>query len=112
MTGKQVNDEFSVVVPPSLGYGERQESLMTKVTRQELGGIEDLDLGVQLQAHTNEGLQVFTVVGLDGDEVTLDGNHPLAGQQLHFEIRIASVREASAEEIAHGHVHGPGGAHH
>ena len=74
-------------------------------------GIEDLTPGMQFQINRPEGTQVITVAEIDGENVTIDGNHPLAGETLHFHIEVAEVREATQEELDHGHIHGPG-CHH
>ncbi|MEE8319451.1 MAG: peptidylprolyl isomerase, partial [bacterium] len=68
--------------------------------------------GMQFQAPTENGVMVATVVNIDGDDITVDGNHPLAGIQLNFDVTIVDVREATAEELDHGHVHGEGGCGH
>jgi FKBP-type peptidyl-prolyl cis-trans isomerase SlyD len=112
LEGKKESEEFSVTIPAADAYGERQEELVTKVSKQELSQVPDLEVGEQLQAQANQGVQVFTVVGIEDEQVTLDGNHPLAGEQLHFDVKVESVREATEEEIAHGHAHGPGGVSH
>jgi len=67
---------------------------------------------MQFQSQTDEGMRVFTVTTVVGDMVTLDGNHPLADQTLHFDVEVVDVRSATSEELEHGHVHGPGGHHH
>ena len=67
---------------------------------------------MRFEAETEAGTEILSVISLDGDEVTVDGNHPLAGRRLHFDVEIVAVRAATEEEIAHGHVHGPGGHHH
>jgi FKBP-type peptidyl-prolyl cis-trans isomerase SlyD len=69
-------------------------------------------IGMRLQAQTEHGPRAVTVTQLTGDLVTLDGNHPLAGQNLNFEVEVGEMRAASAEELEHGHVHGPDGHHH
>lgn len=112
LVGKKEADELTVVIAPEDGYGERQEALITEVPKQELSQVPNLEVGVQLQAQTPEGVQIFTVTAIGDDSVTLDGNHPLAGKELHFQVTVKSVREATEEELAHGHVHGPGGHHH
>ena len=81
------------------------------VERKMFQGVE-VSPGMQFQAQTSHGAQVVTVTAVDGDEVTIDGNHPLAGQTLHFSVEVVEIRDASEEEIANGHVHGPGGHHH
>ncbi|MFB1009858.1 MAG: peptidylprolyl isomerase, partial [Thiopseudomonas sp.] len=76
-------------------------------------GVDELQVGMQFHASAPDGgMQVVTIRDLDGDQVTVDGNHPLAGQHLNFEVKVASVRAATDEEVAHGHVHGEGGHHH
>ena len=67
---------------------------------------------MQFQAQSPEGMQLVTVVDLDGDEVILDGNHPMADITLHFAVEVQAIRDATSEELEHGHVHGPGGHHH
>jgi len=112
LEGKSAADSFVVTVSPEEGYGERDESL-TQVVDREVFGLEDeLEEGMQFQAPTENGVMVVTVVNIDGDDITVDGNHPLAGVQLNFDITIVDVREATAEELDHGHVHGEGGCGH
>lgn len=108
LAGKSVGDRLTVRVPPAEGYGEYDRALVQKVPRRALKGIANLRVGLRLQA----GHQAVTVTHIAGDMVTLDGNHPLAGQNLNFDVEIAGVRPATEEELAHGHVHGDGGHHH
>ncbi|HXY97127.1 MAG TPA: peptidylprolyl isomerase [Steroidobacteraceae bacterium] len=108
LAGKSVGDRLTVRVPAADGYGEYDRALVQKVPRRTLKGIANLRVGLRLQA----GHQAVTVTHIAGDMVTLDGNHPLAGQNLHFDVEITGVRPATEEELAHGHVHGAGGHHH
>lgn len=108
IAGKSVGDRLRVRVPAVEGYGEYDRALVQKVPRRALKGIADLRVGLRLQA----GHQAVTVTHIAGDMVTLDGNHPLAGQSLNFDVEITAVRAATEEELAHGHVHGNGGHHH
>lgn len=108
LSGRSVGDRLQVRVPAAEGYGEYDRALVQKVPRRALQGIANLRVGLRLQA----GQQAVTVTHLAGDMVTLDGNHPLAGQNLHFEVEITAVRPATEEELAHGHVHGDGGHRH
>lgn len=108
LAGKSVGDRLTVRVPAAEGYGEYDRALLQKVPRRALKGIANLRVGLRLQA----GHQAVTVTHIAGDMVTLDGNHPLAGQNLNFDVEIAGVRPATEEELAHGHVHGDGGHHH
>ena len=80
--------------------------------RRAFQGINDIKPGMSFQAQGSQGPMRVTVTGVAGDMVTVDGNHPLAGETLNFDVEIADVRAASAEELEHGHVHGPGGHQH
>jgi FKBP-type peptidyl-prolyl cis-trans isomerase SlyD len=112
LEGRTGGDKLAVSITPADGYGVRNESLIQRVPRRSLQGAGEIRKGMQFQARTEDGMRMFTVTGIVGDMVTLDGNHPLADKTLHFDVEIIDVREASAEELEHGHVHGPGGHHH
>jgi FKBP-type peptidyl-prolyl cis-trans isomerase SlyD len=112
LEGKQDGNTLSVSVGPADGYGIRQETLVQRVPKRTLQGLGEIKKGVQFQARTDDGMRLFTVTAVIGDMVTLDGNHPLADQTLHFDVEVVGVREATAEELEHGHVHGAGGHHH
>lgn len=113
LEGKQAGDKLSVVVPPEDAYGEHDKELIEEVERAEFDEGEALEVGKEFQYDDEDG-NVFHVriVKIEGDTVTVDGNHPLAGQTLAFDVEVISVRDASAEELEHGHVHGEGGHHH
>ena len=112
LAGKNPGDKFSVKITPADGYGELDKALVQKVPRRALKGIKNLNVGMRLHAQTPQGPQAVTVTHIQGDMVTLDGNHPLAGQNLNFDIEVTDVRAATEEELEHGHVHGPGDHHH
>jgi FKBP-type peptidyl-prolyl cis-trans isomerase SlyD len=112
MTGRQAGDQFKVDVSPEEGYGVRHPELMQDVPRAAFQGVDDIQPGMQFQGHGPQGPINVTVVGVGPETVQIDGNHPLAGQTLHFNVEVTDVRQASAEELAHGHVHGAGGHHH
>lgn len=112
LAGKQAGDKLKVSIPPAEAYGVREDGLVQVVPRAAFGGAPDLEVGMQFQAQTPEGVRVVTIVDIEGDNITLDGNHPLAGETLHFAVEITQVREPTDEELAHGHVHGEGGHHH
>jgi FKBP-type peptidyl-prolyl cis-trans isomerase SlyD len=112
MLGKVKGDKFSVVVAPAEGYGEWDDSLQQELSKSMFQGVENIEAGMQFHAQTQHGQQVVTVTKVDGDNITVDGNHPLAGQNLNFDIEITDVREATKEELDHGHAHGPGGHNH
>jgi FKBP-type peptidyl-prolyl cis-trans isomerase SlyD len=109
MANKKVGDSFSTRISPENGYGLRDEGLIRKVDRKQLAEIEDLRVGSLIEASVGEDeYVVFSVVAMDDDLVTLDGNHPLAGCSLNFDVDVVAVREATAEELAHQHVHAGG----
>ncbi|SFN23541.1 FKBP-type peptidyl-prolyl cis-trans isomerase [Dokdonella immobilis] len=112
MAGHVAGDRFNVDVAPEEGYGDYIDELVQIVPRTSFQGIDDLAVGMQFQAQTGQGSIAVVVTEIEGDEVTVDGNHPLAGETLHFAVEVVEVREASAEELQHGHVHGAGGHHH
>jgi FKBP-type peptidyl-prolyl cis-trans isomerase SlyD len=112
LEGKPEGASLAVVVPAAEGYGVRDASLIQRVPKRTLQGAGAIQKGMQFQARTGDGMRLFTVTAVVGDMVTLDGNHPLADQTLHFDVQVVGVREATAEELEHGHVHGAGGHHH
>lgn len=106
LEGKQVGDELTAVITPSDGYGELDNALIRDIPRSAFGDVEDLSPGMQFQGGgEEEAPQVFTVTKITGDQVTVDGNHPLAGMTLNFDVSIESIRDATPEELDHGHVH-------
>ena len=112
LEGKTTGDKLNVTIAPSDGYGEYDKSLVQSIPRRQLKSIPNIHVGMQLQAQSQHGAQTVTVTHVMGDMVTLDANHPLAGQNLTFQVEITDVRAATEEELAHGHVHGAGGHHH
>ena len=112
LEGKNTGDKVNVSVAPEQGYGEYDKALVQQVPRRALQGIANIKVGLRLQAQTPQGPRAVVVTRLVGDMVTIDGNHPLAGKNLNFDVEITDVREASEEELSHGHVHGEGGHHH
>jgi FKBP-type peptidyl-prolyl cis-trans isomerase SlyD len=107
LLGKKTGDKLRVKIAPADGYGEYDAALVQRVPRRSLKGVPSLRVGMRLQAQTEHGARTVTVTQLTGDLVTLDGNHPLAGQNLNFDVEVGEVRAATAEELEHGHVHGP-----
>lgn len=112
LTGRAVGDKFTVTIPPADGYGERDNEMVQSVPKSAFQGVDQIEPGMQFQAQSPDGMQLVTVVDVDGDEVILDGNHPMAGITLTFDVEVTEIRDATAEELDHGHVHGPGGHHH
>lgn len=108
LEGKSKGNKFQLKIAPEKGYGVKDDKLVQKVPRSAFG-TQKVEKGMQFQ--TNQG-QVVTVTETGLENITVDANHPLAGVELHFDVEVTDVREATAEEIEHGHVHGPGGHHH
>lgn len=107
LVGKSTNDKLEVTIPPEDAYGVMDESKTQQVSKAMFGDIDAAQIvpGMQFNAQTNAGNQVVTITAVDGDTVTIDGNHALAGETLHFDVTVLDVREATAEELAHGHAH-------
>ena len=111
MDGREAGEKFEVDVPAAEAYGERREGLTQRVPKKHFKGAR-LEPGMQAVLPTNFGPRAVTIQKVGMSVVDVDLNHPMAGKDLHFAIEIVDVREASAEEIEHGHVHGDGGHHH
>jgi FKBP-type peptidyl-prolyl cis-trans isomerase SlyD len=112
LAGKAAGDKLDVTVAPERAYGPRDERLVQIVPRARFGEVAGLQPGMKVRANGPQGPRVVTVVRIDRDFVTVDGNHPLAGRTLHFSVEVAEVRKATHEEVSHGHVHGPHGHAH
>ena len=112
LEGKATGDSLNVKVPPEKGYGVRDEARIVEVAPDRLKGAHEVQVGMQFRAQTPQGAQVFTVAKIQEGSVTLDANHPLAGSTLNFDVQVRDVREATPDELSHGHVHGPGGHQH
>lgn len=107
LVGKVAGDSLEVSVEPEDAYGEYQADLVATLGRSMFEGVEELEVGMQFHASAPDGgMQIVTIRDIDGDDVTVDGNHPLAGQRLHFQVKVVEVREATADELEHGHIHG------
>jgi FKBP-type peptidyl-prolyl cis-trans isomerase SlyD len=111
MEGKEKGEKFSLKISPEKGYGQRDERLIQQVPLSAFGG-QDVQPGMQFEAGSDQQRYIVTITEVGTENVTVDGNHALAGVELNFDVEIKDVREASAEELDHGHVHGPGGHHH
>lgn len=111
LRGRRAGDELTVTVEPEDAYGPRNPSAVQRVPIKHLIRPGKLAADDVVTVNTNEGPRRATVLKVGRFNVDVDFNHPLAGRQLQFEVRIVDVRDATSEEIAHGHAHGPGGAH-
>ena len=113
LAGKSSGEDISVTIVPEEGYGTHDDAKIQAVPRDAFPSDQTLEPGMQFHAEGPEGQAVMvTIATVENDTVTVDGNHPLAGVTLNFDVTIADIREASAEELEHGHVHGPNGHHH
>lgn len=114
LEGRAVGDTFKLSLTPEEGYGKKDPNMVQAVPRSNFQGVPAIEKGMQFQARSPDGrgARIVTVVDVSPDTVTVDANHPLAGETLHFDVSVKDVRDASPEEIAHGHAHGPGGQHH
>lgn len=113
LVGKSVGDALTAVVSPDEGYGALREDATESVHRSAFPKDMELRPGMPIRAEGSDGQQmILWVVKAEGARVTITANHPLAGKTLNFDVKVTGIREASSEEIAHGHVHGPDGHHH
>src|SRR5262245_4391101 len=110
LEGKSVGDSVDVTVTPEDGYGMRDEKAIRNVPLRKLPNQRPTP-GMRLRVDTDAGPRIVTVTAVRGDYATVDANHPLAGQTLHFSVKVTDLRDPSEEELAHGHAHGPGGHH-
>lgn len=112
LVGKSAGDKLKVRVAAPEAYGDYYAELVQEVPREMFQGVDHIMPGMQFQAQTDDGVQLVTVKSVDDENVIIDGNHPLAGQDLTFDVEIVDVRPATPEELEHGHAHGPNGHHH
>ena len=112
MAGKQVGDEFQVTVPPGEAYGERKPGNVQRISAKHFGDTRRLSPGQLVSLQTKQGPIQAVVVKIGRFNVDVDINHPLAGKTLTFDVEVTDIRDATEEEVQHGHVHGPGGVDH
>jgi FKBP-type peptidyl-prolyl cis-trans isomerase SlyD len=111
MEGKKAGDSFTAVIPPEQAYGQRSDSLVQVVDHDAFQGVDEIEVGMQFSAQLDGQTRILTIKDVQGDQVTFDANHPLAGETLHFDVEVVEIREATEEELHHGHVHGEHGHH-
>lgn len=112
LEGKVAGDKFEVTIAPEDAYGEHNDELVQRVPADVFQGVEEIEVGMRFLADTDQGPIPVEITEVDGDEVVVDGNHMLAGQTLTFVVEVVAIREATEDEIAHGHVHQAGGCGH
>jgi FKBP-type peptidyl-prolyl cis-trans isomerase SlyD len=111
LEGKSAGASLKVSVPPEEAYGVWDQEKVMDIPRSQFSGVENVEAGMQFSVQSEAGEEVVTVSKVEGDTVTIDANHPLAGRTLTFDVTIVGIRDATAEELDHGHVHGHGGHH-
>jgi len=109
--GKQKGEKFELSVEPEKAYGLRHDQLVQEVPAEMFEDM-NVEVGMSFRATTDDGEQSVTIIDKTDTTVTVDGNHPLSGMSLNFDVEVVDVREATAQEIEHGHVHGAGGCGH
>lgn len=113
LEGRVSGEILSVIVVAAEAYGPVNEEMIEEVPRDSFRDVDSIEVGMQFEAQTEQGgSMAVTVIALTEDSITVDGNHPLAGKTLHFDVSIEEIRDATAKELEHGHVHGPGGHQH
>lgn len=112
LEGKAAGDQLQVSVPPEKAYGRRVEELRHKVPRKMFDTKGEIKPGMRFHANGENGTHTVTVTAVDSEHVTVDANHPMAGKTLNFDVRVVTVRDATHEELTHGHVHSPHDHHH
>ncbi|MGR5503591.1 peptidylprolyl isomerase [Vibrio sp. DNB22_10_4] len=111
LEGKEAGDKFTATVSPEEAYGEHNDALVQRVPANVFQGVDTIEVGMRFLADTDQGPIPVEVTEVDGDEVVVDGNHMLAGQTLTFDVEVVALRDATAEEIEHGHIHQGGEGH-
>jgi len=111
LEGKVIDDALEVSIEAVDAYGEYKKELTQVVPSNMFEGVDKLEAGMEFQAQTEQGMQVIRIAEVNGDDITIDGNHPLAGERLHFAVTVDAIRDASAEELEHGHIHSEGCCH-
>ncbi len=111
LEGKSAGASLKISVPPEEAYGVWDQEKVMDIPKSQFSGVESVEAGMQFSVQGEAGEEVVTVSKVEGETVTIDANHPLAGKTLAFDVTIVGIRDATAEELDHGHVHGHGGHH-
>ncbi|QCU90075.1 FKBP-type peptidyl-prolyl cis-trans isomerase [Thiomicrorhabdus sediminis] len=112
LEGKNVSDKFKATIAAADAYGDRVDALVQTVPSSMFQGVDNLEVGMRFEAQSEQGMHSVEITAIDGDQVTVDGNHPLAGMDLTFDVEVIGLRDATEDELAHGHAHGDGGVQH
>ena len=105
LEGKSAGQSFSASIPPEQAYGDPNPELVQTISKEMFQGVDKIEPGMAFTAQGPQGQQQVVVTEVEGDDVTIDANHPMAGQTLHFDVEVVEVRDATDEEKEHGHVH-------
>ena len=111
LSDSSIGDKLTVTIEAADAYGERNEEKIQTVAKEMFQGIDNIEAGMQFQADSSSGPAIVTITKVEGDNITIDGNHPLAGEQLTFEVEVMDIRPATETEMEHGHIHGAGCNH-
>ena len=111
LLGKSVGDKFVVTIPPKDAYGEKRDDMVQVVPIKMFEGIDKVEVGMQFHADASHGVNMVTVKKIEGSEVTIDGNHPLSGESLTFDVEVMNIRPATEKELSNKHIHGAGCNH-
>ena len=111
LTGKVAGDKFKVTVAPDEAYGEKKQDMLQVVPMSIFEGAGKVEVGMQFHADASHGVNIVTVNKIEGDQVTIDGNHPLSGESLTFDVEVINVRRATEDELNQNHIHGAGCNH-
>lgn len=111
LEGKSAGESFKISIPPEDAYGVWEDGNVLNIPKGQFSGVEDIKPGMQFSVHSNEGEQIVTVTKVEEETVTVDANHPLAGKTLNFDVTVIGIRDATKDELDHGHAHGAGGHH-
>ena len=111
LEGKSAGEAIRVSIPPEDAYGEWDEAKVLEIPKEQFSGVDEIKAGMQFSVHSSAGEQIVTVSKVEGEKVMVDANHPLAGKTLNFDVNVVDVRNATQEEIQHGHAHGAHGHH-
>ena len=111
LLGKSVGDKFVVTIPPKEAYGEKRDDMVQVVPIKMFEGIDKVEVGMQFHADASHGVNMVTVKKIEGSDVTIDGNHPLSGESLTFDVEVMNIRPATEDELSNKHIHGAGCNH-
>ena len=111
LEGKSAGESVRVTLSPEDAYGEWDNAQVLEIPKGQFSGVDEVKAGMEFSVHSSGGEQIVVVSKVEGETVTVDANHPLAGKTLNFDVTVVDIRDATNDELDHGHAHGAGGAH-